>query len=268
MQKKEMQKKCDYDLIAIYQNGDDQEKKDALEVMYMRYQPLIRKIAGKYCQYTGVSNFEDFQQEAFFELVRVFDQADLDRITPSWKIVWVYKYRLKNLMGLMKRHEDLQTSHLNYYCKGNKNQREVKKVKVKSSPYVPSSDEDNKYEYQIDYIQQCYEDDRISKEEKEYNHNLVMKFISKLDKPWLREALVLLMSGNVKKGEACEAVEVANPRFHQVVHGTRQVHLLDENGNKIKNEKGRPQSKVIYDYKRSLKYEYHKFLERDKDVIY
>lgn len=257
MQKKEMQQKCDYDLIAIYQNEDGQEKKDALEVMYMRYQPLIYKIAGKYCQYTGVSNFEDFQQEAFFELVRVLDQTDLSRVTSSWKIVWVYKHRLKNLMGLMKRHEVIQSNHTSRFYKSDKNRRNVE---VKSSPFKPvSSDKGDIYEYQIDYIQNCFSDEEgleSSKRDKQLNqiYYFIENYLksngkdenSNFSYDWLREVLKLVIFSGINKGDACRMVGLSTERYYQVVNKNRKY----------------------YKHKKSLKEKWEEFQEECEVVLY
>jgi len=250
MNKKEMQTKCDYDLISIYQNGNNQEKKDASEVMYMRYQPLTYKIGMKYCQYTGVSNLEDFQQEAYFELVRVLNSIKLNKISSEWKIVKVYKQRLQNMMKLMKKREIKQTNHI---CNSYISDKNRTKIEVKSSPFKST----DMYDYQIDYIQGCCDDNKsleVNQKNKEMKqlYYFIDEYLAKSRKNektcnhWFREVLKLIIFTGMSKLDACKAVGVSHTRYYQVVNNNRKYN---------KNQK-------------SLKEKWEKFQRECKEVLY
>lgn len=86
-------------VIKIKQN----RKTEDYEVLYKRYLPMIRKYAFKVGRNFRGHNFEiqqDFEQEAYFVLVKTVHKIDISKIkNDNWKFQGIFYFHLRNLLG-------------------------------------------------------------------------------------------------------------------------------------------------------------------------
>lgn len=98
----------DYELISAIKNSKWQSKKNKLIFrLYDRYKNLIYKVGHKLIKslHLKYDYLEDYQQEAYFVLLKAIDYVDFNKINKSkeeWSFVNVYFYHLKNLNVVLR----------------------------------------------------------------------------------------------------------------------------------------------------------------------
>lgn len=87
----------DYNLVAKCKKKGAYQKK-ALTTLYMRYLPLINKKYTKFKKiFTSISmEREDYQSEAYFEMLKAVDYVNFEKITKpdTWKFLGVFIWYL------------------------------------------------------------------------------------------------------------------------------------------------------------------------------
>ena len=217
----------DYALIKMYQSNVDTEKKKlAVEVLYDRYQNLIYKMTTYYLGIMGhteaskgkrYSDVEDFKQEACIELIRTLNSINTDRVDDNWKIVSVYKLRLKNLASFRNR--------MGIRSSGNVKITSFKQVKTltkieRCNILKGIMNIDDSVASTTDFISNYCADNRISHEEYKYQSKIIKNFLSKQKYAWLPPLVKLLMCG-ISIDEACGAVGISRERWVQVRNKNR-----------------------------------------------